>query len=269
MRGVIKATQILPMFWLGLIIVGAVGRTTAMWVSGLVLLIIDVAVGLILQYILDHRYLIKKQYSKNDWSDLSFEEKRAAAHDSIEKSKQQMRDSGVDIDGIIEKFCDDFNKEHKLGKYSDISKDKGAGVDEALCCKMDEIFDKLKVEKSTRVVRALADDEAGRLLIDVCNTIPHSPSMSMLRGVCLIALNSSLEEQAIDYHFGAGVASNVIGSIVMIELVHTQDSNIRLFAVEKSFPYALCEYVGNSHRNYGQLDSLNEVSNRIRAILNK
>lgn len=47
-------THLLVMLFIGLIIGGAIVHNTIAWVSGLVLLIIDIIIGCILQYFLDH-----------------------------------------------------------------------------------------------------------------------------------------------------------------------------------------------------------------------
>ena len=62
----------------------------------------------------------QKQKSKSEWDSwnyMSFEEKEKIVHESLEKSKQAMRDKGIDVDSEIEKFCDNYNREHKSGKY--------------------------------------------------------------------------------------------------------------------------------------------------------
>ena len=45
-------------------------------------------------------------------------EKRKIVHADLEQAKQDMRNQGIDIDGKLEKFCEEFNKKHQLGKYS-------------------------------------------------------------------------------------------------------------------------------------------------------
>ena len=50
MRTLLKMTYILPMLFIGLIIGGAVAGDKPAWVSGLVLLLLDIVVGIALQY---------------------------------------------------------------------------------------------------------------------------------------------------------------------------------------------------------------------------
>ena len=50
MRTILKMTYILPMLFIGLIIGGAVAGDKPAWVSGLVLLLLDIVVGIALQY---------------------------------------------------------------------------------------------------------------------------------------------------------------------------------------------------------------------------
>lgn len=105
-------THILFPVFIGLIISSAVIGNSTLLVWGIVLLVLDIIIGVALQYAID------KKTCKDDWHSLSFEQKREIAHNLVEKVKQDMRDEGIDVDGEIEKFCDEFNREHGLGKYS-------------------------------------------------------------------------------------------------------------------------------------------------------
>lgn len=58
--------------------------------------------------------------STKGWNDMSFDEKRQEARDAVNRAKQDMEAEGIDVDGEFEKFCDDFNRQNKLGKYKDV-----------------------------------------------------------------------------------------------------------------------------------------------------
>ena len=111
MKNLITITHLLFMVFIGLIIGGLIFNNS-IWKVGLVLLIIDIVIGIALQY------SFEKHYKTDDWNNLTFEEKRKIVHDDFEREKQALRNQGIDVDGELEKFCDEFNKEHKLGKYS-------------------------------------------------------------------------------------------------------------------------------------------------------
>lgn len=105
-------THILFPVFIGLIISSAVSGNSTLLIWGIVLLVLDIIIGVALQYAID------KETCKDDWHSLSFEQKREIAHNLVEKVKQDIRDKEIDVDGEIEKFCDEFNREHRLGKYS-------------------------------------------------------------------------------------------------------------------------------------------------------
>jgi len=65
MKNAIKTTQLLAVFFVGVIIGGVIFGDTATWIAGLILLGIDIVVGLILQYKSDSK---KTQAQKNELS---------------------------------------------------------------------------------------------------------------------------------------------------------------------------------------------------------
>lgn len=263
MNGAKTLTQILFPLLIGLIIGGAVSGNSSLLIWGIVLLVLDIIIGVALQHAID-----KESYN-DDWNSLSFEQKREIAHNLVEKAKQDMRGEGIDVDGEIEKFCDDFNREHKLGKYSDNyyddDKDEGAAEND-LCDELDAIYSRLKDNGGARLTNNIRGDEAGIFLLNVCATIPHAPLPHTLVGLCAISIENLDGELAIIYSFR--YAPNSICQNVFIFLVHTEAEKVRLFAVETDFSaFVLCEYSGNSHLNYGCVE-LKNVPTRIKEILN-
>lgn len=263
MNGAKTLTQILFPLLIGLIIGGAVSGTSSLLIWGIVLLVLDIIIGVALQHAID-----KESYN-DDWNSLSFEQKREIAHNLVEKAKQDMRDEGIDVDGEIEKFCDDFNREHKLGKYSDNyyddDEDEGTAEND-LCDELDAIYSRLKANGGARLTNNIRGDEAGIFLLNVCATIPHAPLPHTLVGLCAISIENLDGELAIVYSFR--YAPNSICQNVFIFLVHTEAEEVRLFAVETDFSaFVLCEYSGNSHLNYGYVE-LKNVPTRIKEILN-
>ena len=203
--------------------------------------------GIILQYSID------SALHNDGWNNLSFEEKRTVAHSMVEKAKQDMRDQGINIDDEIKKICDEFNKKHQIS------------VETALCKKLDNIFFKLKANGGARLVNNIKSDEAGVFLLDVCEQMAHAPLPHTLVNICSISIENLNGELAIVYSFR--YTPNSICQNVFIFLVHTQNTEIRLFAVETHLSsFMLCEYSGHSHLNYGPVE-LKNVPARIKEIL--
>ena len=53
MRGLLKLTQILPALLLGIILIGAITGQREVWVTALIILVIDAVVGITLQSVVD------------------------------------------------------------------------------------------------------------------------------------------------------------------------------------------------------------------------
>ena len=53
MRGLLKLTQILPAPLIGIIIIGAITGQREVWVTALIILVIDAVVGITLQSVVD------------------------------------------------------------------------------------------------------------------------------------------------------------------------------------------------------------------------
>ena len=264
MNGAKSLTHILFPVFIGLIIGSAVSGNSTLLVWGIVLLVLDIIIGVALQHAID-----KESYN-DDWHSLSFEQKREIAHNLFEKAKQDMRDEGINVDSEIEKFCDEFNREHRLGKYSneyfDDNEDETQSAEDDLCDELDAIYSRLKANGGARIANNIRGDEAGIFLLKVCDKIPHAPLPHTLAGLCAISIENLDGEPAIVYSFRYAPSS--ICQNVFIFLVHTDTEEIRLFAVETDFSaFVLCEYSGNSHLNYGRVE-LKNVPSRIKEILN-
>lgn len=259
----IKLTHILFPVFIGLIIGGAVSGNTSLLVWGIVLLVIDIIIGVALQNKNDN-----ESYN-DDWSSLSFEQQREIAHNLIEEAKQDMRDKGIDVDGEMKRFCDEFNREHRLGKYPNETSHDDDDISEEnnLCDELDAIYSRLKANGGARLANNIRGDEAGLFLLDVCEQIPHAPLPHTLAWLIAISVENLDGELAIVYSFR--YAPNSICQNVFIFLVHTKAEKIRLFAVETDFSnFVLCEYSGNRHLNYGCVE-LKNVPTRIKEILKR
>ena len=260
MKGAKTLTHILFPLLVGLIIGGAIAGNISMLIWGIVLLVLDIAIGIVLQ-----RFIDKASY-REDWENLTFEEKMETAHALLEQTKQDMKKKGIDTDAELEAFCDEFNCKHGLGKYStNKSDDEDRSEEHALCDRLDDIYARLTEKGGARFIQGIRNDEAGVLLLDVCNQIPHAPPTYTLAGLFLVSVENLDGRPSIVFSFQ--YALNSICQNVFIFLVHDGNEKIRLFAVETDFSaYVLCEYSGNSHLNYGKLE-LESVPARIKEIL--
>lgn len=92
MKTVKTITHIFIPLFIGLIIGGAVAGNKSAWIIGLILLVVDILVGISLQYLLDRQISNAKPFKSDEWNSLTFEEKLKSVEGSIEKEKQNMRD---------------------------------------------------------------------------------------------------------------------------------------------------------------------------------
>jgi len=261
MNGAKTLTIILFPFLFGLIIGSAISGDTTLLGWSIALIVLDIIIGVSLQH------AINKRFYNDNWNSLSFEEKREISHRVLEKIKQDMRDEGIDVDGEIEKFCDDFNRKHRLGKYSSETLGGDESQEENLCDRLETIYSRLKAGGGARFTNSLRGDEAGIFLLDVCDQIPHAPLLHTINRLSMVSVEHLNGEHAIVYSFRFN--PNSICQNVFIFLVHTKSEKIRLFAVETHFSkFVLCEYPGKSHLNHGDVE-LKDVPYRIKELLNK
>lgn len=93
MKKVKTLTHILFPLFVGLIIGGAVSGNIALLIWSIILLVADIIVGIVLQY------LIEKRDRDDEFDSLFYEENRAMANDSVDTVKQNTG----------KKMCDKFN----------------------------------------------------------------------------------------------------------------------------------------------------------------
>ena len=108
----------IPLF-IGLIIGGAVAGNKSAWIIGLILLVVDILVGISLQYLLDRQISNAKPFKSDEWNSLTFEEKLKSVEGSIEKEKQNMRDKGIDVDDELKKYYDELRSKTSENRNSD------------------------------------------------------------------------------------------------------------------------------------------------------
>ncbi len=199
-------THILFPLFLGFIVGGAIADNTSLLIWGIVLLVLDIVVGIVLQY------KIENPSKKND-------------------------------------YCNSvsFDKENSQNKF-------------------DFIYTRLKTNGGARLVKFIEEDEAGMFLIETCEQMQHAPLYDTLLNLHAVSIEDLNGLSSIVYSFRYMQGS--ICQNVFIFLVQTNDKNIRFFAVETDFSsFVLCEYSGDLHLNYGQVD-LKSIPTRIKEILN-
>lgn len=136
-----------------------------------------------------------------------------------------------------------------------------------LCKRLSSVFLNLKAEGGARLVNSYSADETIQLLIDVCKHKTYARRHISLNQLYATTLAEPLDgRHALVYAFR--YIPTLIGQNALIFLVRTKANRLRLFTIETSFPFALCEYSDNEHSNYGQVE-LEDVPARINEILSK
>lgn len=261
MKAVLTLTHLLSVLFLGMIGGSLVTGNTTLLGWSIFLLVLDIIIGISLQRSLDEK-------ARNDaWDNLSFEEKRASAHATLESIKQAMRDEGIDVDGEMEKFCDEYNREHGLGTYSreSVKCATRSPATNVLCDELVCVYTRLEANGGAMLTNNINGSDAGLFLLKVCKQMPHAPLPYTLARLCCISIENLDGALAIVYSFE--YSPNSVCQNVFIFLVHTKDNWIRLFAVETDFgKFMLCEYADGKHLNYGFVE-LKNVLRRIKEIL--
>lgn len=262
MRRLVTLTHLLFPLFIGMIIGSVISGNTTMLIWGLILLVLDIFIGISMQHAVD------KEAFNDEWNRLSSEEKRAVATILLEKVKKDMGYDGIDVDEDIKKFYDEFDRQHGLGKYSDYTFDDEESEEDDLCDKLDDIYLRLKAKGGARITNGIrGGDEAASFLLDVCRQMPHAPLRQTLWGLNIVSVEDLDGSPAIVYTFR--YSPNSMCQNAFIFLVHSEIQKIRLFAVETHLStFALCEYSGNRHLNYGSVE-LKNVPSRIKEILKK
>ena len=258
MKTAITITHILFPFFIGGIIGGAVTGNNAVCYNCIILTVMDAIVGITLQY------YFEKRLSADLMKALSFSEENKIDCESIESdTEQNISKKNLDIDSELEKIIDKLDFENIDEFYDELYEDNGSDMNNELCEKMNEIYLRLKLD-GARLVQDLSFDEAGQFLFSVCEKIMYAPSKNMFYGLQVIVADDFGDNPVIVY--GSNSIAGIVGQIVFVFLVHIINKEIRLFTVEVSAPFALCEYADGSHINYGQIE-LENIPASIKKII--
>lgn len=240
MRRFITLTHILFPLFVGFIIGGAISGNSGFLTFGIILLVMDVIIGITLQNVFD-----RSSYSNNN--EFSNEHQKVISDFLITKLMQEVKAQ---------------ESEHKASREEKRQKRN------ALCEEFEDAYSILELGGGDKPVsfRDMRNDDAGSLLLNVCEQMPHAPLLNTLFGLYEVFIEDLNNTPAIVYKFL--YHQNSICENAYIYLVLAQDDKIRLFAVETDFSaFVLCEYSGNSHLNYGRVE-LKDVPSRIKEILN-
>ncbi len=276
MKGAKTVTHLLFPLFTGMIIGGALSENRAMWVCGGVLLLLNIIVGVSLQYKIertDDDWRLTESTGEamdnDDWH-LSKRETEEAAQALLESMKRKMRGESVVEDDRIEKLRNEFFRKYphlrayapETCRSSDWDPEDPEMIEE-----FDTVLTNLQNRGGVIENPSLETDEAGLLLLNVCGRMPHSLQPHMLRGLYLIAEEYLYRAPSILY--ACSCSAHSIGENAFVFLVRTDESGLRLFTVETHFStFFLCEYTGNSHRNYGEVE-LNRVPEKIKEALDE
>lgn len=156
------------------------------------------------------------------------------------------------IVGIIVRYL--YENPNQPNKKPNIAPEKVANNLELF----DEIFEALKEPDITKFLIAR------NFLATVCQKMSHAPSESQLSKV--VTASSIYIDDFKTIAYLLWIENISIAELVSIYLVKA-NNKVRLFTVETSFPYALCEYANGQHINYGQLEKLDDDTDRIAEIL--
>lgn len=295
------ATYFCTMLFLGLIIGGAIKGNTAAWVSGLILLLVDIGVGISIHYLID------KQQRKTTWSELSEDEKKLFQQEPNKKTNAELQRKGVNVEKVAKNALNDIEQEKNLDYYDadfgiekngkqhiqsvvkntngseKCEKNTNDGIDECFSkedlriiadifknCSMqnkfDYIYKDLKDNGGARIVSGIdCEEEAASFILDMCKTMPHAPLVSTLSTLSGIFADQVGEHNALVYAFR--YSPNSMCQNVFIFLVNTENE-IRFFVVETDLfcGFCLCEYADGVHRNYGAV-KLENIPTRINEII--
>lgn len=241
MKGLVTVTHILFPVFIGLTIGGFIFGEPAVWGLGIVLIILDIVVGIILQYIHERLYSFDEHSVKNFKATLE----QACAENKHEK--------------LYESKAEDY----EAYEYEEEEEDEGL---HGFCEQLDRVYARLKSGGGARLVTGgLTSDEAGELLIGKCIVMPHAPLPHTIARLYAVSIEDLAGDKAIVYSFL--YRQNSICENVYIFLVHTKEDEVRMFAVETDYSrFVLCEYSGSRHLNYGPVE-LSNVPMRIKEVL--
>lgn len=200
-------------------------------------------------------------------------------------SDEDKRKLDAIFDGKFDEVDDDINMEsdsHEEQFWKKLDEALSSGWEyfgwyhwlSDLRIRFDDIVKKYIANKTTDLlidprngkrIKNFLDCDSGKLLYYWCKIKPYISFTGNFNDVFSIHAEKLDKNYAIVYSFR--VPSGSIAKIVFIFLVKTEKNKLRLFTIETSFPFALCEYCGTRHILHSEINSLADVPAEIITVL--
>ena len=177
------------------------------------------------------------------------------------------RANGV-YDAKIQTMVDNLREQarrNRLAAAEKASTEKRASH-KSLVQRFDENYARVEaLPKQRRTTEHIMQDEAGRLLLDLCASMPYAPRRDdIFKMLGLVAIKTDGRPSI---YYIISPAGAVCIEYLCLCIVREKDGRLRLFSLELSPHYTyLCEFANGSHINYGDV-RLPDMPDRIEQIL--
>lgn len=254
-------THVLFPLFVGLIIGSAIEGNTKLLTWSIILLILDIVIGIAMQYKIDNPKIDGRYGGSATGNYLNpyDTQKRESEGTMKEKSETTASNSRMDkTSDTYRKTSENVNNSSKKASAADCD-----SIEEYFMA----IYKNLEADRGRHAtLRQMKTDEAVRFLIELCCVMEHAPLPRALAGLYEMYTNEVNGQCAIVYKFLHSQRSMCENVYIIVLL--DKHSEIRFFAVETDYSgYMLCEYVGNRHKNYGFInlgylwEKLGEITN--------
>lgn len=296
MKKLITITQILMPILIGCAMGSCISGNSDSSNAFFILLILDIAIGISLQVALEAKENNKKEQAREKIKDfILFSALAEVLKENNDEEKKQSNNiipqkSYLDKDDLFddededdlsddededdeddlfdeddeEELRDEDNEEDEYNE--EYEKFYGLDVSDNLKWLRDKFYQVYSnlVSNGSRATKNIYEDEAGDFLICMCNEMQHSPSKFSFMNISAVSACIFKDNTAIAFSFNFG--GNRLGELLRIYIVHTKHDRLRFITIEKSFPFALCEYSSAKHYLHGQIEP-NTVHQKINELL--
>lgn len=266
MPGLIALTQIAFPILLGLLIGGAIAGESGAVVAAAVLMAADIILGCTLQYFYERG--TAKAAAREAMAE-AFADELAAQYE--ENRRADAEASSEDLGGKDPtERSDSGHSSYAKGGEAQSQLEDDDEVDrftKNMVARMvlRAIHRRLMAQGGSKSLNGILSDESGKFLLSLCQDMEHAPpSYTLSRATGVIACDLD-EREALIFSFAHDPASYCQNAYIFVVL--TKDNKVRFFAVEThAHSLYLCEYSGNSHINYGVVNTETMVG-RVMEIL--
>lgn len=277
MKTLITITQILMPLLIGCTMGScAVGNTDASN-TFFILIILDIAIGISLQVAFEAKENNKKDKARENIKDFIL---LSALAEVLKENKDEEKEQSNNIipqksywdeeeeDTDLFDDEDDEEEEEELSEKDSEEYEKFYGLDLSdnlkwLRDKFYSVYSNL-ILNGNRATKNIYEDEAGDFLMSMCNEMQHAPSKFSFMNISAVSACAFKDNTAIAFSFN--FVGNRLGELLRVYIVHTKHDRLRFITIEKSFPFALCEYSSSRHYLHGQFE-LNTVHQKINELL--